>query len=77
MKRLSTTSIYMTGILGVEKNELEEQLEKLVDSVKDRRDYDNSDFKAIHSIIKEKTTRYVQLINELDTLSKLPLNSGG
>jgi hypothetical protein len=71
MKKFSDAAIYIMGILVMEEKEFNKELERLVDSVKDRRDYDAVDFKAVHSLIKEKTTRYVQILNEIDTLRKL------
>ncbi|MDY8021209.1 hypothetical protein [Paenibacillus polymyxa] len=69
MKSLSGTAIYIVGMLAMEQRDVEENLEKLVSSVRDRRDYDSLDFIAIHNQIKQITSRYVQLINEIETLN--------
>ncbi|MBE7896214.1 hypothetical protein G7L40_20070 [Paenibacillus polymyxa] len=69
MKSLSGTAIYIVGMLAMEKRDVENTLEKLVESVRSRRDYDSLDFIAIHNQIKRITSRYVQLINEIETLN--------
>lgn len=69
MKTLSGTAIYIVGMLAMEKRDVENTLEKLVESVRSRRDYDSLDFIAIHNQIKRITSRYVQLINEIETLN--------
>jgi len=69
VRQLSGTSIYITGMLVLEKQECEEKLEKLVGSVSARRDDESEDFIAIHNQIKQLTTRYVQLINEIETMT--------
>lgn len=68
MKSLSGTAIYIVGLLEAERKEIEESIEKLVDAVSRRRDYDSSDLIAMHDLIKTLTSRYVQLINEVETL---------
>jgi hypothetical protein len=73
IKKFSGAGLYVVGLLAMEKQAVEIEIEELYKVVAERRDNEASDVVAMHERLKTLGKQLADLMVQLDTLGQLPI----